>query len=456
MRNQLLPIALITVASLTYVFSQQGQAPSASGGAALRDDTAAVRIEFGINDESARSWNGSVAASAGRILSVRNWHPRPGDKVEGNTWTLATRQGVNFTRRAWEAEALTDPTRYFLIPGVIVDASGQGAELKIETAHGSFNVRPFDLVPGTRTSFLNGAVVAERVPSTEKLSADGSNNDFAALVDLPDGKLLSGWVNFADNRNELHFRMFDGNAWSGITKIAKHSDIFMVKLGRDRANRAWAVWSAQVDGNWDLYASRWTGSSWTEPDRLTNDPQPDTYHAMATDSNGNLWLVWQGFRNGRSDIFTKRYTGETWTESEKVSASTANDWSPAIAADRQGRVFIAWDSYDKGNYDIHYRTVKEGRASEIFRVTEGPRFQAHVSIAVDSQGRPWLAWNESGISWGKDQGFLIPTPLATPLHQERWLKLVMRDGNQWQEAWPLVEDSLPVAMRRNAEHPQLV
>jgi hypothetical protein len=452
--SPLLALTLIGAASLTYLFSHQGQAPSASGGIALREDTAAIRIEFGVNDQSPRSWNGSVSANSGRILSVRNWRPRPGDRVDGNAWTLATRQGVNFARRAWETEALTDPTRYFLIPGVIVDSSGQGAELKVDTPQGSFTVRPFELMPGTRASFLDGAVIAERVPSAEKLSADGSNNDFPTLLDLPAGRLLSGWINFAANRNELHFREFDGKSWSGIRKITAHSDIFMVKLGRDRANRPWAVWSAQVDGNWDLYASRWTGSSWTSPDRLTTDPQPDIYHAMATDSNGNLWLVWQGFRNGKSDIFTKRYTGETWTESEKVSASPANDWGPAVAADRQGRVYVAWDSYDKGNYDIHMRRWDGSGWSAISPIASTLKFEAYVSLAVDGQNRLWAAWNEAGMDWGKDTGFL-PIKQGTPLYKDRWMAVAVYDGNTWQEPLAAPETSLPPGMRDHNDLPIL-
>ena len=454
MRNRLLTILLIAAASLTFVFSQQGQAPSASGGTALRGDTAAIRIEFGVNDQTARAWNGGVSANAGQILSVRNWHPRPGDAIDGNRWTLATRPGVNFVRRAWELQSITDPTRYFLIPGVVIDVSGQGTELKVDTPQGSFTVRPFDLVPGMRSPFLNGAVFAERVPSTEKLSADGSNNDFPTLIDLPNGRLLSGWVNFADNRNELHFREYDGNSWGSVQKITKHSDVFLVKLGRDRANRVWAVWSAQVDGNWDLYASRYTGSSWTEPDRLTTDPQPDIYHAMATDSNGNLWLVWQGFRNGKSDIFTKRYTGETWTESEKVSASAANDWAPAVAADRQGKVFLAWDSYDKGNYDVHMRHWDGSRWGDIAPIADTLKMEAHVSLAVDGQNRLWAAWHEGGMDWGKDTGFL-PIKQGTPLYEDRWLAVAVHDGNVWQEPLEAADTSLPAGMRDHNDLPVL-
>src|SRR5262249_53680900 len=86
------------------------------------------------------------------------------------------------------------------------------------------------------------------------------------------------------------------------------------------------------------------------------------------------------------------------------------------------------------------------------RLTSSPRFQAHAAVAVDPQGRPWVAWDESGVNWGKDQGFLITTPLATPLHRERSIVLAMWDGN----AWMTPRERFPASMRENAEHPQIV
>ncbi|MCS7026193.1 MAG: DUF3604 domain-containing protein [Bryobacteraceae bacterium] len=455
MQRLALALVFVAVASLAFVLSQQGPpSPAGSGGEALQIDTAAVRIEFGLNDQEPRSWKGSVSARGGRILSVRNWRPRPGDRVEANSWILSTRRGPNFTPRAWETESLTDPMRYFLIPGVVVDVQGSQTELDIETERGRFQVRPFDLVPGSRASFLDGAVAVERTLAAEKLSPDGSNNDFSALVSLGDGKLVSGWVNFDGQRNQLQFRFFDGKTWSGVSTIARHSDIFLVKLGRDRANRPWAVWSAQVDGNWDLFASMWNGTRWSEPVQLTQDPQPDIYHALASDAQGNLWLVWQGFRNGKSDIFARKHTGESWTEAERVSESVANDWSPAIATDSRGRVYIAWDTYDKGNYDIHFRSWDGSRWSGVAAIADTPKFEAYVSLAVDAQNRLWAAWNEAGMDWGKDTGFLL-VKQGTPIYKDRWMAVAVREGDSWSEPLQPPESSLPPTMRDHNDLPVL-
>ncbi|MGH9664974.1 MAG: hypothetical protein ACRD9L_11170, partial [Bryobacteraceae bacterium] len=115
----------------------------------------------------------------------------------------------------------------------------------------------------------------------------------------------------------------------------------------------------------------------------------------------------------------------------------------------------AWDGYEHGNYDIFCRSFRDGKLGPVQAVTSSPLFQAQVSVAVDAQNRPWLAWNESGVNWAKDQGFLITTPLATPIHQQRWLRVAAFDGGRWMEVARKPREVFPADMRENSEHPQI-
>ncbi len=144
-----------------------------------------------------------------------------------------------------------------------------------------------------------------------------------------------------------------------------------------------------------------------------------------------------------------------WSPEVRVSESPRNDWEPAVAAGPGGEAHIAWDSYDRGNYDVNYRSWRDGRLTPVRAVTSSENFQAHASVAADAQGRPWIAWDESGVNWGKDQGFLIATPLAAPLHQQRTLRIAIWDGNAWQTTARQPADTLPEVYRSNSEHPQL-
>src|SRR5438477_13937 len=171
----------------------------------------------------------------------------------------------------------------------------------------------------------------------------------------------------------------------------------------------------------------------------------------AAASDGQVFLVWQSFRGGRSDIYLRVFRGG-WSDEMQVSESPANDWEPAVAAGPDGAAYIAWDTYDKGNYDINFRTYQNGKLSPLHPLTSSPKFQAHAAVAVDGRGRPWVAWDESGVNWGKDQGFLIPVPLATPLHQQRAVRLATWDGTAWLELRQKPVDVFPQDMRQNSEH----
>ena len=152
--------------------------------------TAAVttlRVQFGITDRAGRPWDGSVTAAGGEIVSVRNWRPRPGDKVEKTTWVLSTRQGPNFQRRAWEKEATTPPQPYVNVPGVIIDVRGSDARLSFQTKNGSFNLRTADVKTAAPLKLLNGAVEVDRVAGAESLSVSDSESEFATVAAGPAG-----------------------------------------------------------------------------------------------------------------------------------------------------------------------------------------------------------------------------------------------------------------------------
>ena len=419
------------------------------------DSILSLRIRFGVTDTEPTTWDGTISASNGEIVELRNWRPRPGDAIDGRRgWTLASRKGINFERRAWEEEVPTGVVPYVNIPGVIVDIKATPAtSVEVTTKQGTFVVTPRLLEVGKPLRVLGGRVLIDRVPTAHQLTSPDYQDDFATMLGGTDGEVWVAWVAYRDKANEVFARRFDGAAWGPPQKITPQpADAFLVKMGRDRKGRPWAVWSAQVDGNWDLYGRRLDGDGWGPLQRLTTDPQPDIYHNLATDSNGNLWLVWQGFRNGSSDIFARRYDGATWMNAERVSSSQANDWEPAVAAGPNGAVYVAWDTYDRGNYDVTMRAYSAGQWAAPTPVAATEKFEAHVSLACDPDGRLWAAWNESGFQWGKDSGFL-PKKEATRLYQSRWVGVAANAGGVWREPVADFNASLPEELRDYNDFP---
>ncbi len=426
------------------------------------DSVISFRMRFGVNDAAPRPWDGSLTVSGGEALRIRDWHPRPENRIDGNrAWSLSTRKGLNFDRRPWEEEIPSGVVPYINSPGVIVDLKTTAAtSVQVETRQGTFVVTPRILEAGKVVPVLGGNVLIDRVLTAEMISAPEYEDDYASMLSGSNGEVWVAWVTYrgaikASGAAEVFARRFNGSTWEQPQKITTEpGDIFIAKMGRDKNGRPWVVWSAQVNGNWDLYGRRLDSSAWSKPERLTSDPQPDIYHQLATDSNGNLWLVWQGFRNGKSDIFARHYDGSAWSSPEKVSSSPANDWEPAIATDSSGKVYVAWDTYDKGNYDVMMRSYASGKWSEVTSVADTPRFEAHVSLACDKQDRLWAAWNESGFNWGKDAGFLVKKE-ATRLYQSRSVGLAVYANGAWQETVADFNRSLPRDLRGYNDFPIL-
>lgn len=418
----------------------------------------AVLLWFGSNASAEERYDGSAAVTGGTLLAVRGRHFSNGDSVSGNQWRAVTRRDavapfadIHYTemRPGSVPEVRHQPVGVFLY----LDAPPT-AGIKVDTAQGAFEFVLSDLRQEPR-AFLQGKVLASRVPFPEKLTTDTYEDDEPAIASLP-GSVAVSWVAYKDGADRVLVRTRGPSGWQAPEEVTpRPADIFRSSLAATPSGVLWVFWSQRDGDRWFLWGRAKSNGTWAAPERIS-EAGSSTFHRAAASADGTVYVVWQSFRDGQSDIYLRAWRGGVWQPEARVSESRANDWEPAVAASSNGTAFVAWDSYDKGNYDIHFRSYAGGKLSELKRVTEGPRFQAHATVAADPQGRPWLAWDEGGVNWGKDQGFLIPVPLATPLHQQRWVKIAFLDGDRWQEPWPLMEDSLPPAMKVNAEHPQLL
>jgi hypothetical protein len=424
----------------------------------LADDAVlSFLVRFGVSDRQERKWDGTVNVSNGELLGVRDWRPRPENKINPPaSWELSTHQGLNFRWRPWETPPPSGPAEYYWAPGVIVDVkAAAGTRLNFRTEQGRFAFNPRDVAVGKPAAMLEGAVIVDRVPAAELLSTSGYQDDFATMLSGSDGEVWAAWVAYRNNANEILARRFNGTSWEAAQTITeKPGDVYLTKMGRDGSGRVWAVWSEQVGGNWDLYARSLAQGEWSAVTRLTADAQPDIFHNVATDSKGTMWVVWQGFRDGQSDIFARRFDGSSWSEAERVSSSDANDWEPVVATDSKGRVYVAWDTYEKGNYDVLLRSYADGEWSAPVAIAATPKYEAHVSLAVDRQDRLWAAWNESGMNWGKDTGFTLNTQ-GTRLYEWRTIAVAVYDGANWQVPVSDINQALSGDLQEYNDFPQL-
>ena len=122
--------------------------------------------------------------------------------------------------------------------------------------------------------------------------------------------------------------------WTGPFAVTNPGeDVMRAAVAVDGQGRAWIIYSAQRNNNFDLYArnARADGTLSSEI-RLTTDPGTDIFPVATTDASGRVWVAWQGFRNNNLEILTSVQNGDTFWPETLVSTSPASDWEPAIAA----------------------------------------------------------------------------------------------------------------------------
>ena len=204
--------------------------------AAPFDDPSLVtlRIELGVGDEApatvsqppgarwfppvetsaAGLWHGRVAAVGGTVESLTSLRPRPSDAIRPDSWELESWQGPSFGHPPEKPQPVTGTRVNVFNPGLLlrVRTSG-GTRLDFDTDQGDFSLSVARLGPGGAQRFLDGRVVVATAVTTERITDERYEDDFAAVATGPDGRVWICWVGYRDSANEVFLRHYDGDRW---------------------------------------------------------------------------------------------------------------------------------------------------------------------------------------------------------------------------------------------------
>ena len=384
-----------------------------------------LEISLGLKDARRTDWSGTVSVSEGRVLEVDIVRSTPDATVQGNRFQVASKNAAAKNKKTQKKQTSATPA----VLRANLDAP-ESSTVTIRTARGSIVFKPADLVPGRRQAFLDGEAAVERQEAATRLTGRGAEEDFPAAAKSADGSVWLTYVEYlpeaprmdtpigkekfdtlvpSKNGDRVRLRRFDGATWQPAIDVTTAGlDVWRPTVAVSGDGKVVVAWAQQVDGNWDIYARRFTppnkpgdAGAWSDVVRVTDAKGSDFHVVSTTDSQGAVWLAWQAFRDGNYDILATSLAPDGRPRApRKVSTSKANDWGPSIASDATGGVFVVWDTYDKGNYDVLLRDV--GRAGEPVVVADSPRFEGRPSVACDAKGRVWVAYEQGDEQWGKD------------------------------------------------------
>jgi hypothetical protein len=436
------------------------------------------RVLFGLADNEPTPWDGSVKVAGGNVRSITGWR-FVGDDVTDykSTWKLSTRRN----------RPLVQPNGPIIENGIVItaDIANENAKFDIQTANGNFSFTAKQVPFGEGQTFLAGRVAVDRVPPTVQLTPSQEDEDFPAIAQSGDD-VWSTYVEFTHGDREFemtgqlpkppedfkfltrpvggdqvflrHFSKSTSTWEPPIAVSDKGLDIMRAAVAMDGQKRVWVIWSANKNGNFDLYAKYMDGNNWSPEMRITTDPGTDLNPVATTDSRGRVWIAWQAFRGDNLDILAAVQSGDRFVKETRVSFSPKSDWDPSIAAASNGDIAIAWDTYDKGDYDVYFRRMRADlpKATRIgmdapVAVAASNGFEARSSVVFDAKNRLWVAYEVSDDRWGKDFGAYQTTGIA--LYQGHNIQVKCFDGVNAFTTADNLEDKMPqppVALMRRA------
>jgi len=237
--------------------------------------------------------------------------------------------------------------------------------------------------------------------SIPEIGGDGSGNHVVVWVDLRSGydsdifaqiylsNGTSSGNNFKVNDDEINASQYN-------PAIAVDPNLNFVITWKDRRNGNW-------NNGWDIYAQLFSndgtalGGNFKVNDDTGNEEQEDP--AISIDSSGNFVIVWSDERNGNWDIYAQRFSqdgiflGSNFKVNDDIGNFLKN--SPSIASSQNGNFVISWtdkrDDYLSDIYAQRYST--DGAAL-------GNNFKVNTDIGNAIQHRP-------DIDINGDENFII-------------------------------------------------
>ncbi|HDD24720.1 MAG TPA: exo-alpha-sialidase, partial [Chloroflexi bacterium] len=217
----------------------------------------------------------------------------------------------------------------------------------------------------------------------------GDNGDIYYANGAPDG---SSWTSAAP--------VYEGDGDQILPRIAPHG----------RSGYLYVVWEDERDDGGDIYISRYDGSGWSDPVKVSDDTTGAEQRtpAVIADDPGNVYVIWEDARDDYDgEIFFSRWlTGTawgtgTWSANVKLSDPTADMAKYPDIAVGPGALFAAWVERKSGYFNLVVaRSTDQGANWERF-VVDSVYYQTpsgdfvsykYPAISSDPMGRVYVTW----------------------------------------------------------------
>jgi len=288
--------------------------------------TSAVPIETGAFDAQSPQ---IVIDNNGNALAV--WRQHDGtrfnvlaNRFDGNSW------GSN-------AELIDSKNTSAQAPQIAIDNNGNAFAIWQQSG---IQVNRFDGTTwGSATSFN-----------------DNNLNDDPQIAFDNNGNALAAWITYdSTSKFRVFVSHFDGTNWgepelfeTGDTEKGARSP----QIGFDNNGNAFVVWY-QEDSNsrFNIWANRYDGTSWTGAELIeSNDFGSASRPQIAVDNNGNALVVWSQWDGNRDNVWANRFNGTSWGEPDLIEIENIGfATGQQISIDTNGNAFAVWYQIGSNN-----------------------------------------------------------------------------------------------------------
>ena len=154
----------------------------------------------------------------------------------------------------------------------------------------------------------------------------------------------------------------------------------------------WIVAARSEPSGSRLWAQAWRGGQW-EPALTGPSARTWDHHPTAAAGKKGLWVAWIGEDESSADaaIFASRWTGSSWTPEERLPRVAGTPMAPSIAVGDNGRPIVAWAASDGADAEIWLATRGSSGWSSPHQLTNNEFPDITPSIAARA-GRLLVAW----------------------------------------------------------------
>src|SRR5262249_21389305 len=219
----------------------------------IRFDTNAftVLIRSGLNASQPGTYKGRIAgvSSDAKVLGISGYHFQADDSAAASgEFAFATRTwGAPFVHV--DLSPVRPGPRTIFPNGVYARLTGDRFRADLNGESIAFSRRN---LPRT---VAGGDIEVSLVPTALALSEGSGNDDYPAIAATPDGNVAIVYQEYSGSADRLIIREMRNGVFRYETIEAPETrDVFRPALVYDSTGALHVVWSAQIDGEWKLYA----------------------------------------------------------------------------------------------------------------------------------------------------------------------------------------------------------